>query len=349
MLVKLYKKDHKGKMRFWEIFVEDDELTVNFGTINGEIQQHTEYVDGNTLREPDEQALLKAESKISNRIKRGFRHTIEEAELYDGSNELGYHKPMLAARWDKMKNVDYENSTYQHKFDGHRCLITNDSGEKIAYSRNGKLIHTINHVLADMDIPEGVTIDGELYIHNMKLQKIASLVKRNQPDSKLLKFHCYDTIAKENFEDRLKFIRTLRLGQNAHVVDAIPFTFSVKHMLKESINLGYEGLIVRPNTGFVYEDGKRSKGLIKVKQFIDGEFLIVDITSSKDGWAILHCITDVGEKFTASAPGNMQEKRNALIDKHIVIGRYVRLEFAMWTNDKIPFHPVAIGYRQLGE
>lgn len=349
MIVKLYKKDHKGKMRFWEIDAEHGDITVRFGTIDGEVQEHTEFVEGNTLRDSDEQAISKAESKIKSRIEKGFRNTIEEAELYDGSNELGYHKPMLAARWDKTKDVDYENATYQHKFDGHRCLITNDSGEKIAYSRNGKLIHSIDHILADMDVPEGVTIDGELYIHDMKLQKIASLVKRVQPDSQKLKFHCYDTIAKENFEDRLKFIKELKLGKNAHVVDSIPFEFSVNEMLNDSIKLGYEGLIVRPNKGFVYEDGKRSKGLIKVKQFIDGEFLITNITPSKDGWAILHCVTEDGKPFTASAPGNMQEKRNALVNKHLVIGRYVRIEFAMFTKDLIPFHPIAIGYRQLGE
>jgi len=349
VIVKLYKKDHKGKMRFWEIDAEDGEITVRFGAINGQVQEHTEYVEENTLRDSEEQAISKAESKLKKRIEKGYRYSIEEAEQYDGSNILGYHKPMLAARWDKVKNVDYENATYQHKFDGHRCLITNDGGEKIAYSRNGKFIHSINHVLADMDIPEGVTIDGELYIHNMKLQSIASLVKRVQPKSRLLKFHCYDVVAKENFEERLAFIRSLKLGQNAHIVESIPFTFSVNNMLKESINLGYEGLIVRPNKGFSYEDGKRSKGLIKVKQFIDGEFLIVDIKPSKDGWAILHCITKEGKAFTASAPGNMQQKRNALIDKHIVIGRYVRLEFAMWTLDNKPFHPIAIGYRQLGE
>lgn len=349
MLTKLYKKDHKGKMRFWEIDAEQGEITVRFGVIGGAVQEHTEYVEENTLRDPDEQALSKAESKIKKRIATGHRHTIEEAESYGGQNELGFHKPMLATRWDKVKDVDYENSTFQYKFDGHRCLITNDGGEKIAYSRNGKIIHSIDQILKDMDIPEGITIDGELYIHDVKLQKIASLVRRVQPESVNLKFHCYDAIMKENFQERLKFINTLKLGENANIVNSIPFTLSVKNMLKESIGLGYEGLIVRPNTGFNYEDGKRSKGLIKVKQFFDDEFMIIDVNPSKDGWGILTCITQGGKSFTVSAPGTIQHKRNALVDKQILIGRYVKIEYAMLTEDVIPFHPIAIGYRQLGD
>lgn len=337
-------------MRFWELDADFGEITTRFGTIDGEMQEHTEYVEGNTLRDEDEQALFKADSKIKKRIESGYRHSIEEAENYDGTNELGYHKPMKALRWDRIKTeVDYENSDYQNKYDGHRCLITNDNGKKLAYSKNGKLIHTIEHILSDMDVPEGETIDGELYIHGMKLQSIASRVKRMQPESLNLKFNCYDVVAQEDFSERLRFIHSLNLGANANVVPLLNYEGSVKDILNSAVNNGYEGLIVRPRNGFYYEDGKRSKGLIKVKKFMDMEFLITNVSASRDGWAILHCITHEGQSFTASAPGNMQEKRNALINKHIIIGRYVRVEFAMWTLGEKPFHPVATGYRQLDE
>jgi len=349
MLTTLYKQDKKGKMRFWQIEVIDDELVTRFGTTDGEVQEHIEYVSGNSLRDEEEQALSKADSQIKRRVNNGFRHTEEEAIAYDGSNELGFHKPMLAARWDKIKDIDYNNSTYQHKFDGHRCLITNNAGEKIAYSRGGKVIKSIDHILETMDIPEGYTLDGELYVHGEKLQTIGSYVRRVQEKSKLLNFHCYDMIAKENFEDRMKELLMLRLGDNAHIVESLIYDGSITDMLGDALNRGYEGLIIRPNTGFVYEDGRRSKGLIKMKPLLDSEFLVADINPSKDGWAVLTCVTEDGKTFNASAPGSVPEKFQAMKNKATIVGRYVRVEFVLWTIDGLPSQPIATGYRQLGE
>ena len=114
--------------------------------------------------------------------------------------------------------------------------------------------------------------------------------------------------------------------------------------LNEALVLGYEGLILRQGE-FGYEAGKRSASLIKVKQWLDEEFRVIEIYPSKDGWAVLLCITDKGRIFRVSAPGTMQEKTKVLLETYKYIGEWVNVEFYDWTNDGIPFHPVARYWR----
>jgi ATP-dependent DNA ligase len=109
--------------------------------------------------------------------------------------------------------------------------------------------------------------------------------------------------------------------------------------------MGYEGLIIRQGE-YGYEDGKRSRSLIKVKKCFDDEFLVVDIHESVDGWAILECAVDNEETFRVSAPGSMADKFYVALSKDEYIGRFVTVEYFEITNAGKPFHPVAIGWKE---
>jgi hypothetical protein len=106
----------------------------------------------------------------------------------------------------------------------------------------------------------------------------------------------------------------------------------------------YEGTIIR-HTPAGYEDGKRSKSLLKLKDWRDEEFLVTNILPSKDGWAILECVQSNGSYFTVTAPGNMAEKQEVFACKENYIGKYVTVEFAYRTQEGIPFHPIAKAWR----
>jgi len=114
--------------------------------------------------------------------------------------------------------------------------------------------------------------------------------------------------------------------------------------LDNSRALGYEGLILR-DLKMPYEVGKRSKGLIKVKQFMDAEFKVVDILPSAEGWARLVCELP-GDTFKVSAPGTIYQKTEVLKRKDEFIGEFVTVTFANYTIDGKPFHPVAERWRQ---
>lgn len=338
----LYKQDARGNMRVWDIKIDGNILTKTYGIVNGEIITHEEEILGNSLRDDEEQAIERMNAKITSKLEHGYCYSEIEARQTQGRNILGLNKPMLAKR---DVDFDVDNSLYQYKYNGHRCIIANIGGVKIAYSRNGKPIETIDHILLDMDIPEGMEIDGELYHHGSKLQTISSWIKRQQKNTHNLCFICYDALISENFQYRLDLINSLKLGDRSIVAPTFEYSGSIKTMLDKSIELGYEGLIARPKIGYVYESGKRSSGLIKIKKVFDDEFNVIQISRSKDGWAILHCVTKNGKTFRVSAPGTMQNKHNIWLNRHLFVGRMVNIEYSELTKDGIPFHPVATMFR----
>lgn len=345
MSTTLYKKDAKGALRFWTIDDDIDTLIMEYGQVGGETQEQTEYIEPNSFRNVNEQIISRMNSRINSKIDQGYYKTKEQAIANSGENTLGYKKPMLATPFGKLKDdIDYKGSIYQYKYDGHRCLITNDCGDIKAYTRGGKPIKTISHILKGIEIPEGTTLDGELYAHGHKLQTISSWVKRLQPNTQQIRYHCYDVINDSEYRERNDILSFTKLGKHAELVPSLKFTGSVRDMLTDSRSQGYEGLIIRP-PGFGYEVGKRSKGLIKVKHFLDDEFKVIDVLESKDGWAILRCIMRNGNTFRVSSPGIMGFKRYVLDNKKQFIGKYVRVEYAGLTKVNKPSQPIAIMFR----
>lgn len=355
--INLYKKDQKGSIRIWSVEKVDNGLLFEYGLLNGEIQFNDEPISvGLAGRTVEEQIESRMNSRIQSKLDSGYCKSLEEAEKGIKLNAMGHKKPMLAERFDKMKKINYESIHIQNKLNGHRCLIVNDCGEMVAYSRNGKQILTIDHIMQQMTIPEGMVIDGELYCHGMPLQKISSIVRNVKNADKInhnLKFICYDVISKENYLQRYEIIKSLSLGAYAEIIDSFVFSSAdnpneyILNKLDEVVKNGYEGLMLRQDC-FPYEDGKRSKSLIKVKKFIDEEFEVFDITNSVDGWAILHLKSKITNKpFKATAPGNVFDKRNVAANKASFIGKKVNIKYLELTVDGVPSHPVATMWREI--
>jgi DNA ligase-1 len=346
-----YYQDASGAIRYWSIEIIDYDLIMEFGVLGGAAQHQIESIEyGLGGRSREEQALSRFESRINNKRDKGYVNTIEEAKSSRPTNMLGLLKPMLAHKHQDYKDkIEYSGAYLQYKYDGHRCLVTKQNGKLIAYSRNGKEIDSIPHILEGIEIEEGVYLDGELYVHGLPLQKISSLVKRHQTDSEKIVYHVYDTISNVDYSERLDMLRGMVLGERAIVVPTWEANETeIPSQLEKAISDGYEGLILRLD-GYGYEDSKRSKGLLKVKQFHDDEFLVVDINPSVDGYGILTCVMDSGKTFNATAPGDMTEKKRALREKGSYIGRSVTVKYANFTKDGIPFHPIAVCWRNKAE
>lgn len=343
----LFKVTATGSISTWKISgsVARAEIEIEYGQLGGAIQRQIDHIKtNNSGRNLKEQIILEMKSRISRQRAKGYRDSIEEARKFVNKNELNLHKPMLAQRFDKVAPFDYTKVMRQYKYDGHRCLITKQNGELIAYSRNGKIIDTIEHITMHIEIDEGMTIDGELYCHGHPLQTIASWVKRKQADTGRLSYIVYDIVDDSRpYVERLQALKQLNLGPNAVIAPTWVTDVSVKTELEEAVSAGYEGLMLRIGH-FAYEPGKRSKSLIKVKKVLDDEFKVIDITPSRDGWGVLTC--QVGNAtFNVSAPGTMENKKRILDNKQDYIGKWIRVEYFSETNDGIPFHPVATYWR----
>jgi ATP-dependent DNA ligase len=198
-------------------------------------------------------------------------------------------------------------------------------------------------------IPEGTTIDGELYCHNIPLQTIGSWIKRKQEDTNRLWYVVYDLISEDRFQDRYNELKSItdKVDKSGPVklLPCIPYVsdeemWSYFHASKAQ---GFEGLILRTNDK-PYQDGVRSSSLVKIKSFEDTEVKVIDVIESKDGWGICVCEYN-GKVFRTSAPGDFTQKTEVLINKDKYLGKLLTIEYSMLTSDGIPFHASAIRWR----
>lgn len=315
---------------------------------------HVDNVVTNSSGRPiQEQVDLQMRSRISRQLDKGYKPTRDEA-LLGSTNQMGLANPMLA---QKVADVtlyqeDLVDATVQPKFDGHRALITKQGGEMLAYSRKGKPITTIAPILEDCDrwMQDGDTLDGELYCHGVALQTIASWIKADQPETQRLSYHWYDMVLPTKFVERLRIMKELHVNCENPRIQLVP-TYPIYRMsevydfFRGFREQGYEGAMLRLSIAG-YEDGKRARQLLKVKDRHDGEATVLSGRPSSTGWAILTVQLESGVTFDLSAPGTNAEKQEVMdnIDKYV--GRKLTIAYANLTNDGVPFHCVAVRWHE---
>ena len=348
---RLYAKDSKGKLRTWGIFAHNYVVTASHGLVGGSQSSKSESItEGKAGRTKHEQMMLEINSDIKSKKDKGYVEDIEVAKNEQRTNSLGLLRPMLAHPIDKMSVKDTIIGSYwSRKLDGNRAMITKQDGELHMYCRNGKTIN-LPHIFEGLDLPEGAYLDGELYIHGMPLNGpkgsdepcISRLIKKPQEASKELKFHCYDFVSGMPFKDRYLMLTFSYLGlPNIVICSQIEVTegVDVNALTDQAIADGYEGGILRlADTGYL--DGKKTNKMLKLKKFLDDEFVVSAINPSKDGWAVLTCIAQNGKEFGCAAPGTFAARQEVMDNKANYIGRTVQVKYAYLTADGLPFHPV---------
>ena len=144
------------------------------------------------------------------------------------------------------------------------------------------------------------------------------------------------------------FIRLLNTVKINSVAEA-------QQLQADAVAAGYEGAILRHGTAG-YEDDKRSRNLLKLKDYQDAEFTIVGVTKGtpryledEDRWlevAVWQLVTEDGEQFEATAPGGMFEKAIWWQRRDEVIGKTATIKFFTLSDDGIPLQPVALRLRE---
>jgi DNA ligase-1 len=343
--------------------IEDGSVLITRkGQINGATQEDIEPMYPKNVGRANEttpwqQSLLMHESKVNKLMDKGYKYipeweALEYSELarillrLQGTDALGNNLPMLAQKdTTKIKYPGYA----QRKYDGVRCVFKRIAGVITARSRRGKVFSALDHLcdLFDKYLPLGYELDGELYHHDRSLQQIVSLVKREQPATKEIGYRVYDLIGTDlPYQKRLMIIRRIVKRVNNPLIIVAPTykVFSedrVWKLFKKFREEGYEGAMWRdPNS--LYECGTRSWGLIKIKDFDEGEFEITDVeeaTGRDAGTAIFICETDEGEEFNVRPMGTRAVRAEYLdnfYDKYL--GKYLTVRHQGWTDDGKPFH-----------
>jgi len=359
----LYKLDSKGKIRVWRMEVEGNK----FRTISG-LQEGKQTTTAWTITTPknigranattaEEQAVEEAAANYKKKLSGEYKESIDDV------GKLTFFKPMLATHWEDRKDkIQYEYPTYfQPKLDGVRCIVTKDG----AKTRAGKPITSIPHILEELakvfeKHPDAI-FDGELYNHKLKedFNEIISIVRKakSTPESiekskETVQYHVYDLPSnqEDKFGDRYQYTIDL-LNSFAIDYETIVLVPTEKIDSEDSVNTayskyvgqGYEGGMIRLDEPY---EQKRSKTLMKMKDFEDAEFTIVSVEAGLGNWSgyakrIVFKLED-GRICGAGLKGNQNYARVLLEEAEEYIGGEVTIKFFTRTPDGVPRFPVAI-------
>lgn len=341
----IYKRDATGRIRTWQYEVDGP----RWRTISG-LQDGEKVVTGWTTCVPksqntaEAQALFEAKAEETKKLDRDYRSTIEDVDRPRAS----IIKPMLA---HKFEGWNGQTPVYnQPKIDGIRCIATVDG----LWSRQGKPIVSCLHIVDALrplfENDPSLILDGELYNHDLKddFNAITSAVKKLKPtvddyeiSRRLIQYHIYDLPSHSGvFSERLDALFDLPITVDCLQLVPTKVAMTPYHLDKDYelyLEAGYEGQMVRLDS--VYQQ-KRSKSLLKRKDFVDEEFELVAIEEGQGNWsgyakrAVLK-LRD-GRTFGAGIKGDRAYCRDLLgkkFDKATV-------KFFAYTPEGIPRFPV---------
>ena len=122
----------------------------------------------------------------------------------------------------------------------------------------------------------------------------------------------------------------------------------IETMLAHYLEMGYEGQMLRvPDS--LYE-GKRSKNLIKHKEFQDEEFVIVNIEEGLGNWAGYAKSVEIqlndGTTQSSGVRGNQAFMKQILQNKDKLIGTEVTVRYQNKTTDGKLRFPVVVAFWQ---
>jgi DNA ligase 1 len=355
--ITLYRKHSGGNIGTWTIRVAGTDLVYGHAVVaGGSVSEFRDPIVTNSSgRGFEQQARLELESRVRRMRQRGYKDTVAEAQASNGGNQYGYAMPMLAHPITRVNVVPTARMWSQPKFNGHRALTVFDERHRM-YSRKGTTIcgvGSVDHIMETLHrvVPPDLALDGELYIHGMRLQRIASLIKAKQAESAGLTYVMYDLVMAEPYSTRLEVLRDIgRLLEQANPAISVSPTREIDCLddafrdFRHWRNAQYEGSMLRLD-GRVYQAGVRSSSILKLKEREDGEFPIVGVTKTKIGANVVLRAPN-GKTFETPAPGTHAEKAAYLTDETIWKGKTMTCEWAEWTADGLPFHCVAMQIRE---
>lgn len=350
----IFKRDSNGKVRIWwyETGYDDEgnwAWRANSGIHEGKIvTSEWKFVEQKNVGRSNETTLeMQASNEaLAEKVKKrdsGYFDRIEDIDTFTKFS------PMLAASYDKVK-FDFPVFA-QPKLDGIRCIARKDG----LWTRAGKEIVSCPHVHDSLKVffdkyPDAV-LDGELYNHDLRdnFNKITSLVRKTKPTqadidecAELVEYHIYDWPSDKNFGMRYRDM--VSMGFQAPIIYVPTYYVADQDTLDnyygEWLEDGFEGQMVRIDKP--YEQDKRSKSLLKRKEFLDAEFKVLRIEEGVGNWSghIKRFVLELpdGREFGSNVRGTQ-----AILKKLLEDGKtpeWATCRYFTPTPDGIPRFPV---------
>lgn len=366
-MTRLYKRDSGGNVRVWWMEVDGGRYRTCSGVDGGSIVESNwtcaegKNVGRSNETSPEQQALLEVGSKYTK--KREQEHYTEDP---DSSAPKLFFEPMLAQKYEGRRKAEVLASLpvyAQPKLDGIRCV----THEGVMKSRKGKPFMTVGFLVEELagffDRHPSVTLDGELYNHDYRndFNTLTSVIKTQKPKPEdiertrgIVQYHIYDCFDDENpgmpFSERNAFLaRELPASQAVVVVrtDACESESCLDALNKEYVSQGYEGQMIRINGPYEFE--KRSRYLLKRKDFEDAEYEIVRVEEgrgNRSGMAgrITYRLSD-GREFGSGIRGGFTFYKRLWDDRDSLVGKQGTVRYQELTPDGVPRFPVTVAIR----
>ena len=360
----LYKRDSKGGVRTWRAEVAVSSASYFWRAISGledgkQVESGWKIVEQKNIGKANEtsledQAIAEMMADFNKKAERGYFRLKADIDKFDKI------KPMLASKHEDAK-YDFEKNIYysQPKLDGIRCIARRNG----LWSRSGKEIVAVPHIAEELRVffekyPDAI-LDGELYNHDLRddFNKITSLVRKTKPTPEdfeeakaLVEYHVYDMIVAPDgaalFIDRWQWFYIQGFDRCVKVVktDAIGDIENMDIVYGKYLEAGFEGQMIRKDD--VYQQNKRSKFLIKRKEFLTAEYDVLRVEEGKGNWAghikRFALQTENGQEFGAGVRGN-QAVLSALFESKET-PTWCTLRYFAPTPDGIPRFPVVIDW-----
>jgi DNA ligase-1 len=345
----IFKRDASGGVRIWFYEVFEDKWRSFHGLKDGALTD-TEWTvcTPKSQKTGAAQAQFEARAEYAKKLARDYRETMADLDRPRSSGI----KPMLAQKYDGWTGPCFS----QPKKDGVRCI----GSARGLWSREGKPFFAAPHIQAALAhvfnaFPDAI-LDGEFYNHAFKddFNEIVSIVKKQKPTADdlakaadLLQYHIYDVFLDAPFAERNAWLCANvdfdKPGPLHYVMtDRVDSEKELDALYGHYLQMGYEGQMVRLNGPY---EQKRSKQLLKRKEFQDAEYPVVAIEEGLGNWtgyakkATLQ-LPD-GRTFGAGIKGTQEYCKQLLA---CPCPKLATIRYFNLTPDGIPRFPIAVEF-----
>lgn len=343
---------------------------------------------GKSTRTVKQQVELQWKHLIKEKLDKGYKRVdgnpedMKEEDLREllGSaptSQEGVCKPMLAKQADKVTNTKiFEKDWYaSRKIDGLRCLIyMGEDGELHTASRGAMNYDpAMSEILAHPTLIQifeenpDLILDGEAYKHGWTLQQLNSIARTQVTalDYSVLQFYWYDIVdINTPFKERWERMRALaekyefsfnperEFNDGELRIQFVPqeIVKGWNNMLKlhaQYVSEGWEGLVIRDPLR-TYKPNGRTNDMIKVKKYVDSEYLVVDYELGLRGTEdmVFICQMEDGRTFKAKPIGDRAQKEEYVENfESEYKDKMATVKYFYYSDTGVPLQPALTAFR----
>ena len=285
-------------------------------------------------------------------IKETEGNEVQARKLWEKQKTKGYAErelvqfsPMLSYPYQMFRNKVPNKILIQPEYDGIRMIVEKKMNGGILFTtQSGKEIkgfHKLRKKFETILTTDNMIIDGQLYNSKLTFDELYDNFKRG--DDTNLNYYAFDCFIRQipncTFLQRYILLNILLSGtyietDNIGIVDT---QRENKHDISKIFDFcsedGWRGVIIRdPDSPYVH--GKKSKGVLKLKEFKTRKFQIVNHIKDDQGNLVWECkINDV--MFNVNPPTTLKKLKE--------IGCVVSVKFKDYNEDGTPQFPKAVG------